>query len=94
MSVQTDLPRVVAAVVAPDSPVGQLAAVIEELTSHLPAADQPRECALCSRSWPCDGFDNAAKELGRARIPVGLWVPLSLHPILWPQQPSFGTRAN
>lgn len=74
-----------AVVLAVDSPVGNVARGIDELTAHLPAPDTPWACLLCSAaSWPYRRFDAAAHELMRAGLRLPDWVPYDLHPRLWP----------
>jgi hypothetical protein len=79
------LREVTAVVVAIDSPAGRVVEAIEQLSAHLPAPDQPAVCPLCSRqTWPCGGFDAAARHIQAAGMPIGFLVPLDLHPTLWP----------
>ena len=79
------LREVTAVVVAIDSPAGRVVEAIEQLTTHLPTPDQPTVCPLCSRqSWPCTGFDTAARHLQISGMPIGCLVPLDLHSTLWP----------
>lgn len=80
--------EVVAVIVAADSPVGQLVRDIDDMTAHLPASDAPRACPMCStRSWPCAGFDTAARRVGAAGLRLDHLVPRDLHIRLWPPQP-------
>lgn len=80
--------EVVAVIVAADSSVGQLMRDIDDLTAHLPAPDEPRACPMCStHSWPCGGFDTAARRVGAAGLRLDHLVPRDLHARLWPPQP-------
>jgi hypothetical protein len=79
------LREVIAVVVALDSPLGRVVDAIEQLTAHLPTAEQPATCSLCSRRpWPCTAFDAAARHLQTTGVPIGYLLPLDLHPQLWP----------
>jgi len=79
------LREVTAVVVAFDSPLGRVVDAIEQLTTHLPTAEQPAACPVCARrAWPCAEFDAAARHLRTTGVPIGYLVPLDLHPQLWP----------
>jgi hypothetical protein len=79
------LREVTALVVATDSPIGGVVDAIEQLTTHLPATEQPGMCPLCPRqAWPCTRFDDAARHLQANGVPIGYLIPLDLHPELWP----------
>lgn len=85
---------VVAVVLAVDSPASHVATAIDELTAHLPPAEQQSVCSVCSvRSWPCPPFHDAAHRVIAAGIRLADLVPVDLHPRLWPpaapQQPSW-----
>jgi hypothetical protein len=82
---QGDIREVLAVVVAAASPAGRAAEAINELVMHLPTPDQPGVCPTCAgRFWPCPYFDSAAYRVHTARLRLGDWVPLDLHPRLWP----------
>ncbi|WP_146073828.1 hypothetical protein [Amycolatopsis sp. CA-126428] len=79
---------IVAVIVAADSPAGQAAEAINDLSAHLPEAGQPRVCPMCSAEpWPCGGFHNAAQQVMTAGLRLAELVPADLHPILWPPKP-------
>ncbi|GAA0589310.1 hypothetical protein GCM10010174_00180 [Kutzneria viridogrisea] len=79
------LREITAVVVAAECPVGGVVEAIEQVTSHLPTANDPEVCPLCpARPWPCSGFDAAAGHIQAAGIPIGYLVPLDLHARLWP----------
>ncbi|GAA3852340.1 hypothetical protein GCM10022243_17500 [Saccharothrix violaceirubra] len=40
--------RIVAVVVAVDSPAGRVVEAIDDLAAHLPGTDRPQDCPLCS----------------------------------------------
>lgn len=78
--------EVVAVVVAADSPTGQVATAINELTAHLPPPDEPWACPLCStEAWPCSRFQTAAHQVMTARLRLPDWIPKDVHSRLWPQ---------
>jgi hypothetical protein len=78
--------QIVAVIVAADSPVGRIAQAIDDMTAHLPSAEKPQACPLCStHSWPCTRFHNAADRVHAAGLRLGELVPLDLHTRLWPQ---------
>lgn len=79
------LREVAAVVVAIDSPVGRVIEAVDQLTTHLPGPDEPTVCALCTaQTWPCTGFDAAARRLQTTGMAIGYLVPLDLHSTLWP----------
>jgi hypothetical protein len=80
--------EIVAVVVAAGSPAGQLARALDDLAAHLPPSEQQWGCALCcSESWPCSRFHAAAQQIIAARLRLDEFVPLDLHPRLWPPTP-------
>lgn len=80
--------EIVAVVLAADSPAGQVAGVLDNLAAHLPPPDQQWGCPLChTECWPCAGFDAAAQKVVDARLRLAEFVPLDLHPLLWPPPP-------
>ena len=77
--------EVLAVIVAADSPLGRMSQAVDDLAAHLPPSDQPRACPLCSaQSWPCAGFDDAARRALAAGLRLIDLVPLDLHERLWP----------
>ncbi|WP_143035893.1 hypothetical protein [Lentzea fradiae] len=77
--------EIVAVVVAAESPAGLLAGALDTLAAHLPPADGTTVCRLCSTQfWPCARFDEAARHIERRGVAVRPFVPLDLHPQLWP----------
>ncbi|MDX8053813.1 hypothetical protein SK571_30970 [Lentzea sp. BCCO 10_0798] len=77
--------EVVAVVLAADSPAGRVADVLDDLAAHLPPPAQQWGCSLCrTECWPCAGFDAAAQKVIGARLRLAEFVPLDLHPRLWP----------
>jgi hypothetical protein len=77
---------ILALIAAVDSPLGQAAETINDLAAHLPPPGEPLACPLCPRQrWPCTAFEIAAGRLETAhRLRVGQFLPLDLHPRLWP----------
>ncbi|MBP2337286.1 hypothetical protein [Saccharothrix coeruleofusca] len=68
-----------------DSPLGRVGVAVDELAAHLPMPGTQTRCPLCSTmTWPCASFLDAARHLHDGGVPVGLLVPLDLHPVLWP----------
>ncbi|NKE57504.1 hypothetical protein FXN61_11925 [Lentzea sp. PSKA42] len=79
---------IVAVVVAVESPAGLLVDALNTLAAHLPPADRPMVCPLCpARSWPCAPFDQAARHVQDSGVAIGPFVPLDLHPQVWPPAP-------
>lgn len=75
---------VVAVVVAPESPIGRAAGAVDDMAAHLPPPGVPMVCPLCpQQSWPCAGFDDAARRVLAAGLRLPDLVPLDLHPRLW-----------
>lgn len=82
------LRKVVAVVLAADSPAGRIGIAIDDVTAHLPAPVESRMCPLCSaQSWPCSRFDGAASRVLASGVRLADLVPLDLHPRLWPRPP-------
>lgn len=70
----------VAVVVAADSLVERVARTIDDMTGHLPAAEEPEVCPLCfTQSWLCTRFDDAAYRVQAAGVRLGELVPQDLH---------------
>lgn len=90
MDVSTESPDVrpwACVVLDENSPLGQIAAAVCNLTAHLPPQDNLLHCSVCaSERWPCGRFDEAATAVLTARIPLAPLVPVDLHHKLWPPQ--------
>ncbi|GAA2975556.1 hypothetical protein [Actinokineospora diospyrosa] len=76
---------IVATVVVVDCPLGQVARAVDDLSSHLPAEQEPGVCPFCvNAQWPCGRFLAAAQHIAGCGVDVSSLVPVALHPVLWP----------
>ncbi|KOV84643.1 hypothetical protein [Nocardia sp. NRRL S-836] len=76
---------VVAVVVAVENPADRLVGAVSALSAHLPPSDRPTVRPLCpARPWPRMRSDEAARRVHEGGAAIGSFVPLDLHPRLWP----------
>ncbi|MGH3927076.1 MAG: hypothetical protein ACRDTT_30115, partial [Pseudonocardiaceae bacterium] len=67
---------IVAVIVAADSPIGRLAELLADMSSHLPVPHAPQICPVCfAQSWPCARFSDAAHRVHAAGVKVSDLLP-------------------